>query len=196
VSEDVERWQRWIQGLRDGDRATAQEFWDQYGPPLRRIAEGRLAENLRRRVSPEDVVQSACRTFFRRAGAGEFHLADSEELWRLLCAITLTKVREQARHHGRLKRGMDQEVHAEAGAGFDQVAPGPTPAEAAEFADQFAQLLASMDEEERQMIDLKLQECTHEEVAQRLGCSERTVRRILSRVQARLAKAFDLGDAE
>jgi len=55
---------------------------------------------------PEDLVQSACRTFLRRAQIGQFRLADSEELWRLLCAITLTKVREQTRFHMRQKRGL------------------------------------------------------------------------------------------
>ena len=52
-------------------------------------------------------------------------------------------------------------------------------------------LLASFDEEERQIIDLKLQDYTHEEVAQRLGSSERTVRRILKRVQSRLKRLME-----
>jgi DNA-directed RNA polymerase specialized sigma24 family protein len=40
------------------------------------------------------------------------------------------------------------------------------------------------------VVDLRLQECTMEEMAERLGCSERTIRRILKRVQARLAQAL------
>ena len=143
-------------------------------------------------------MQSACRTFLRRAKGGEFQLEDSEGLWRLLCAITLTKIREQTRYHLRKKRGLDQELHAAALPGQDSVASfdieaaGPTPAEAAEFADQFQQLLASLDEEERQIVDLKLQEFTHEEVAEKLACSERTVRRVIKRIQTRLARVFDV----
>src|SRR5439155_16100737 len=126
---------------------------------------------------------------------GEFQLADSEALWRLLCAITLTKVREQVRFHQRRKRGLDQEVQPEAesrpgAAHFEPVDPGPSPAEAAEFADQFQQLMASLDDEERQLVDLKLQQYTNEEAAERLGCSERTVRRLLKRMQDRLERAF------
>ena len=41
-------------------------------------------------------------------------------------------------------------------------------------------------------MDLKLQECTTEEMAERMGCSERTVRRILKRVQTQLAQAFEV----
>jgi RNA polymerase sigma factor (sigma-70 family) len=195
MSPEQDRWQQLIQGLRQGDRAATHAFWDQYGALLQQVAEKHLTGGLRRRVGPEDVVQSACRTFLRRAQGGEFQLEDSEGLWRLLCAITLTKIREQARFHLRQKRGLDQEIALQAGpdasADFPLAAPGPTPAEATEFADQFEQLLAGMDDEERAIVDLKLQDCRHEEVADKLGCSERTVRRVLKRVQARLARAFE-----
>ena len=197
IADEQDRWQRLIQGLRSGDGQVMREFWEQYGDLLYRVAEKNLAAGLRRRVGPEDVVQSACRTFLRRARGGEFQLADSEGLWRLLCAITLTKVREHTRFHLRKKRGLDQEIHlapasAESGAGgFDAVDPPPTPAEAAEFADFFQQALAGFDDEERQVVDMKLQELTNEEVAERLGSSERTVRRILKRVQARLTRALE-----
>src|SRR5438445_10919068 len=132
MPEGEDRWQRLIQGLRSGDRLIVQEFCGQYGALLQRLAERHLSEGLRRRVGAEDVVQSAYRTFLRRAQAGEFQLADSEGLWRLLCAITLTKVRELARFHRRQKRGLDQEVPIEAAVGrasnaaFDPVAPGPS----------------------------------------------------------------------
>ncbi len=145
----------------------------------------------------EDVVQSACRTFLRRAKIGEFELADAEGLWGLLCAITLTKVREQTRFHLRQKRGLDREVHpaddSQAGPRlFQEVDHEPTPAEAAEFADQFAQLISGLDEEERQLVDYKLQQFTNEEIAARMQCSERTVRRILKRVQSALAQHFEV----
>jgi RNA polymerase sigma factor (sigma-70 family) len=198
MAAEQDRWQRLIEGLRLGDQGVAQEFWEQYGKLLHQVAQQHLAEGLRRRVGPEDVVQSACRTFLRRAKEGEFQLADSAALWSLLCAITLTKVRELTRYHLRQKRGLDREAHLATGSDDSctgdagPAAPGPTPAEAAEFADQFQQLLTSLDPEERQIVELKLQDYTHEEVAQLLGCSERTVRRIVKRVQARLVSTFSV----
>ncbi len=197
LSEE-DRWLRLITGLRAGDSLVLNEFCNQYGDPLQRVAEKHLPRGLQRRVGADDVVQSVCRTFLRRARLGQFQLADSDGLWRLLCAITLTKVREQARFHLRQKRGVDQEQQLPAAAAdssmasFQPSAGGPTPAEAAEFADQFERLMTSFDEEERQVVDLKLQECTNEEIAERLGCSERTVRRILKRVQSRLGEAFEV----
>jgi RNA polymerase sigma-70 factor, ECF subfamily len=190
-------WNRMIDGLRDGTRTVVREFCDRYGKSLERLAEKHLSGGMRRRVGAEDVVQSACRTFLRRAQIGEFELADAEGLWGLLCAIALTKVREQTRYHLRQKRGLDREVHqadvsaSDARRLFDRADDEPTPAEAAEFADQFTQLVAGLDDEERQLVDLKLQQFTNEEIAERMGCSERTVRRILKRVQAVLARQFE-----
>src|SRR5688500_13700883 len=114
---DDEHWQSWVARFRAGDSLVLGEFWKEYGPMLHQIAAKQLGERLKRRIGPEDVVQSACRTFFRRVQGGQLQLEDSESLWRLLCAITLTKIREQARFHGRQKRGMNQEVHAAPSAG-------------------------------------------------------------------------------
>jgi len=194
--EREDAWGEIVEGLRTGNPSVIRHFCRRYGSSLERLAERHLASGMRRRVGADDVVQSACRTFLRRAQIGEFELSDCEGLWGLLCAITLTKVREQTRYHLRGKRGLDREVH---GAGhvsgepsmfFDQAAAEPSPAEAAEFTDQFTQLIASLDEEGRQLVDLKLQQFTNEEIAVRLGCSERTVRRILKRVQESLARHF------
>lgn len=195
--ESDEHWETLLRGLRDGDNKAGHEFFAHYGAALHRLADRHLAQRLRRRIGPEDVVQSACRTFLRRAQGGEFHLPDSEALWRVLCAITLTKVREQARFHGRQKRGLHREVALAApdasGPAWDFIDPDPTPAQAAAFTEQFEKLLAGLDEEERQIVDLKLQDLTNDDVAGRLGSSERTVRRIMKRLQSKLSRLFDVG---
>src|SRR5262249_30472587 len=108
-----------IDGLIQGDSEAARVFCQQYGPMLERLDEKNLEAGPRRRVGPESICQSACRTFLRRAQTGEYELADSEGLWKLLCAITLTKVREKARYHRRQKRSIDFERPMEGGIGAD-----------------------------------------------------------------------------
>jgi RNA polymerase sigma factor (sigma-70 family) len=188
MPDDADHWARMIAGLRAGDAVAVREFCDRYGPALNRVADRKLPGAVRRRIDAEDVVQSACRTFFRRAQNGEFRLDDSGALWRLLCAITLTKVREQARFHLRQRRGVGREQEAlpagdESRCETPLAEAGPSPAEVAEFADQFRALLDRLDPEEQRVVDLKIQDYTNEQVAAALGCSERTVRRLLKRVQ-------------
>jgi len=187
MADDDQEWRKWVEGLVEGDEQVAGEFWEQYGARLQGLAARHLTTRLYRREGPDDVVQSVCRTFFRRARVGQFELSDSESLWRLLCAITVTKVRQKARFHGRQKRRFHREKSLDdSGPGMaDFGAPEPTPAEAVEFADQIQQLMADLDEEERRLVELKLQQATSLEIAEQLGCSERTVRRILKRVESR-----------
>ena len=90
MTEEDESWHRLIQGLRTGDRQIMQEFWEAYGFALESLADKHVPAGLRRRFGPDDVVQSVCRTFLRRVRCGEFQVLGSENLWRLLCTITLT----------------------------------------------------------------------------------------------------------
>jgi RNA polymerase sigma-70 factor (ECF subfamily) len=179
-----------IQGLRNGDPRVAEQFWSQYGDRLQRVADLKLPGGLRHRVAPEDVVQSVCRTFIRRARDGQFQFNDGGGLWGLLCAITLAKVREQTRFHLRQKRGAQREA-GEANELTPAIDSAPTPADEAEFADQFRHLLESLNAEERQIVELKLEDHTNDQVAEKLGCSERTVRRLLKQLQARLNLDLD-----
>ncbi len=141
MSPEPDPFDRLVVGLRAGEAWAIKEFCDRFGEPLERIADRKLPAGLRRRLGPEDVVQSACCTFFRRVRLGEFNLPDAASLWHLLCAITLNKVTEKARFHLRQKRslGREEDVNpatGESGVGFDPASSTPQPDEAAEFADQ------------------------------------------------------------
>lgn len=186
-----------IAGLRAGDPAAMARFVREYGPTIERFADRKLAGPLRRRVDAEDVAQSVCRTFVMRAQRGEFQLEEGGDLWRLLCAITVAKVREQARFHGRQKRGVTGEQH------FDSVTPDgsprvpeaagrlPSPDAEAAFAEQFQQLVGGLESEEQRIVELKLAGHTNQEAADQIGCSERTVRRLMKRLQTRLESLLD-----
>lgn len=190
-------WDQLINGLRDGDQQACTDFWNQYGPKLQGVAQNQISERLQRRVGSDDVVQSACRTFFRRVSSGQFDLPDADSLWRLMCAITLTKVRRAARDHSRQKRGLASEQYLDAGAGtddnrkFEIAGAAQTPVDAAAFADQMDALLAGLSPHECQVLDLKLQNHTNDEIADQLGCSERTVRRVTDSIRKRWNALFD-----
>lgn len=178
-----------VDGLRAGEDRAVRQFCDRYGAALERLAQRNMASGLQVRVGSEDVVQSVYRTFFRRAADGQFRIDGSKDLWRLLCAITLTKVREKARYHLRQRRGFQHEVALSDEGGL--AAGAPAPDEQAAFVQLFEQTLAELDEEERRIVDLRLQDRTHGEIADALQCSERTVRRILARMKHRFAAFAD-----
>jgi len=179
----------WLERLADGEFEAVQRFWDQYGFRMQRLAEKNISPKLALRVDAEDVVQSACRTFFRRVGKGQLSVATSDQLWNLMCAIVLLKTRQVARFHFRDKRTLSREVAVdssttdESHVGFQPVSSEPTPADAAEFADELNRLLRDLEPEMQQVVQLKLEGYTNTEIGQQMSISERTVRRHIQDVR-------------
>lgn len=190
-------WDQLINGLRDGDQQACSNVWHKFGPLLQDVAQKQLSQRLQRRVGSDDVVQSACRTFFRRVSTGQFDLPDADALWRLMYAITLKKARRVARDHSRLKRGVNTEQYLDShpSSRSQQKMELPsnelTPLDAAEFSDQMNKLLANLSPQECQVLDLKLQNHTNDEIASRMSCSERTVRRLTNQIRSRWVALFD-----
>ena len=177
--------QRWIRGFRENDDSAVVDFWSRYEERLRRLAERNLSDRMKRRIDADDVVQSAFRTFLRRAGQDEFELRDRQNLLSLLTTITLNKIRQKVRHFAAQKRGGDSDQYFETMA--DLGGDTPTPDEEAALR-EIEELLRGFDEEQQQVVDLKLQNHTNEEIARRMQCSERTVRRMIKRVEQNFEK--------
>lgn len=185
-----------ITGLREGNEEACTRFWNEFGTRLQAVAQQQLSERIQRRVGSDDVVQSACRTFFRRLHAGQFDLPDVDALWRLMCAITLTKARRAARDHSRKKRGVNSEQYLDATTDSDDrpmevAGDSVSPIDAAMFAEQLSSLLDSLTPQECQVLDLKLQNHTNDEIAAQIACSERTVRRLTKQISTRWTTLFD-----
>ena len=190
----------WLGQLLKGEPDAVAEFWDQYGFRLIGLADKQLNPKLQGRVDAEDVVQSACRTFFRRGQSQQFQLEESESLWRLLCAIVVNKARRKARFHTQKKRGVDAEKDPSDNDGGRPREMGasslPTPEEIVEYNDQFEFLMSALDENEKQLVQCKLESQTNAEIAETLKCSERTVRRLFAGIRSRLIEQFEDADHE
>ena len=66
------------------------------------------------------------------------------------------------------------------------VAPGPSPSQAAQASDRMAQLTAGRSPREVDVISLRRQGLTFDEIADRTGINERTVRRIIDSARSRM----------
>lgn len=113
-----------------------------------------------------------------------------------MCAITLTKARRAARDQNRQKRGQNREQYLDAAAsetkgGFELAGSEDNPIDAAEVADQLQSVLAGLGEQEQLVLDLKLQQFNNDEIAEKIGCSERTVRRLSKKIQRRWNELID-----
>ena len=168
----------------DSDLA-ASELDEQYRSRLCRLVEREMDRRFRRREDPEDVVQSAFRTFYRRNAKGEFHVDSSVDLWRLLETITRHKILKHVERLGAGKRNPRREEYPD---GDDLHGKVPTPEEAAVAADLMEKALTGLDETYVKVFHLRLANCTEEEIASKLGCTRAFVRTKLNRIRDRLQK--------
>jgi RNA polymerase sigma-70 factor (ECF subfamily) len=179
--------------LRAGDSAAPRELFQRFTHQLVALARGRFGPPVGHKVDPEDVVQSAYKSFFHRYGDGNLEVGNWNSLWGLLTLITLRKCAERVAYHRAECRDVSREVSGSPG-GEEQAAwpealsREPTPYEAALLGETVEQLLAGLDDYERPIVELSLQGYTTQEISERLGRPERTVRRLRERVRHRLER--------
>jgi RNA polymerase sigma-70 factor (ECF subfamily) len=178
--------------LHGNDDDAARQLFARFTHQLIGYALRHIEGGLRHKVDPEDVVQSAYKSFFVRYGGGNVELANWNSLWGLLTLITMRKCAERAAYHRAERRDAAREVSAPPG---DEAAPWleplgrePTPLEAAVLTETVHQLLDGLDEDERPVLELSLQGCTTREISEQLGRAERTVRLLREGVRNRLER--------
>jgi DNA-directed RNA polymerase specialized sigma24 family protein len=185
----------WLGQLKAGQKAAAQPLWEAYFQKLVRLARQKLGGAQRRVADEEDVALSAFDSFCRGAAQGRFpQLADRHDLWCLLVVITVRKALDLRNRERALKRGgagrgeaalLEPPQTDTAVVDLEQVVgTEPTPAFAAEFAEQFQVRLRLLpDEQLRQIALRKLEGYTNAEIGEQLGCAVATVERRLGLIR-------------
>jgi RNA polymerase sigma-70 factor (ECF subfamily) len=182
--------------LRAGDEGAADRIFRHYAGRLIALARSRLDTVMRRKVDPEDVLQSVFKSFFRRDAGRPFDLESWDGLWGLLARITLRKCGHQVEHFRAACRDVRREAGLEpgpddSGTAWEALAREPTPPEAAALAEAVEGLMRSLEGRDREIVTLALQGFTAAEISAQLSRPERTVYRVLGRVKKRLQSMQD-----
>ncbi len=175
--------------LREHDEAASHAVFQRYVKRLLALAQSKLSRQLRQKEDPDDVVQSAFNSFFRRCATGSLDFQDWESIWSMLALITVRKCVKRVRHYRAGRRAVQREAAPAVGksgeeAVWDLIAAAPSPEEEAILHDTVAELLASLEiPRHRDIVLLTLQGYTVEEIAAQLDCADRTVNRVLDKVR-------------
>lgn len=167
----------------------ADEVFNRYAERLMRVARDRLGGKLQSKVSPEDVVQSAFKSFFRRHHEFEFKNDDSDGLWGLLVVITVRKCAKWADRFGSDKRSTEREGSLDSATAsghrwHEAVDQNPGPEEAAMLSELIERLMLRLDRRQQQMLALRMQGLDLEEIADQVQSSRRTVARVIAEVKS------------
>lgn len=168
----------WIAQVKDGERAAVQPLMEHYFQRLVALARARLRAIPGMAGHDEDVALSAFKSLCLGAERGRFpNLLDRNDLWRLLAVITIRKAIDLQR-----RRRPEEAVSPEAMNAF--LSREPPPELAAELVEEYQRLLGRLGDEQLQSIALwKVEGHTNGEIANRLGCVERSVERKLHRIR-------------
>ena len=175
-----------LRRFRGGEADAATELYLRYAERLRALAAGQASAALRRRVDPDDIVQSVFRTFFRRAALGQYEVPSGDDLWKLFLVIGLNKVRKAGAHHTAAKRDVRQTA---GGAEYDRAVdatPGADEEALAALRLTIAEVLDPLPPSHREIIDLRIAGHEVADIAASTGRSKRSVERILQEFRRQL----------
>lgn len=172
---------------RSGYETTAvEEFADR----LVRLAQSRLPGRLQQRVDPEDIVQSVFKSFFARHDAGRFCFEQTSDVWRLLAAITWHKVQRAVRHHHQQERDVQKES-ATTLADLDQPSSDPTASSLVVMMELLDEIMSRIPDKHREILRLRMEEYSVDEISEAVGVSSRTVDRALALVRRIATEMID-----
>ena len=160
-----------------------------YANDLNQVVRKHLDQSLSRKVDPEDVVQSVFRSFIRRNRNGQFQIESENALLALLRKIAIRKCYRKYRDYSCSKRDIRREAHVEDGSKW--AAKSATPIDVVVVRETIETCLDGLTEFQRDAVLLRMANYSTAEIVERIGRTQRTVRRILEKFRERLE--FELG---
>ncbi len=180
----------WIDLVKAGDSAAATCIWQHYFDRLVRSVRARLYGQNRAISDEEDIVLSVFDSFYHAAENGRFpDLSDRDDLWQLLLRMAARKVIDKRRRDRRQRRGGNVRLHSLDQAGEDEtviqaIGDEPSPDMVLMMQESVEQLFSHLGVGQlRDLAGAKLEGYTNAELAQRFGCSERTIERRLNLIR-------------
>jgi RNA polymerase sigma-70 factor (ECF subfamily) len=164
-----------VRRYRDGDDQSATALYQRYARRLRVLARARCGRTFSSRFDPDDVVQAAFRVLFLKLR--ELRTCDSASLWSLLVSLAFNKARGFAEHHSAAKRSAVRTQSADNG---DRPFSVEDPRAAGAF-DIVAirEQVERLPEDDRRVVQLRLDGYEVTEIVQSTGRPQRTVERVL-----------------
>ena len=177
---------QWIVKAKHGDSVAAHQLWQHYYDRLVRAARKNLGAKSGRMVDEEDIAISVFESFYRAARNGRFpQLSGRDDLWRLLLRMSARKIIDRRRHESRQRRGGEERVvslqdGSDDEAIIDVIGSEPSPELVLMMTESFELLMSHLgDGSLREIAVAKMEGYSNAELAQRFGCSERTIERRL-----------------
>ena len=181
-----------VERCRRGDSEAESLLFHRFVRRLLRFLQATIPDGFTRRFESADVAQSVFASLFRAIREDRITIKRSGDLWAWLTTIASRKVAERIREQLALKRSLARETEwvtrEDQGPEFPSREPGDH--EALAIVEEIELLFGPVGSHLRRVVDMRLQDMTQEEIAERMGVSHTTVGRWLRTIAARLAARY------
>jgi RNA polymerase sigma factor (sigma-70 family) len=181
-------------------RQAESAIWERLSPMLLALLSHRLAPGIRRREDEEDIANDAFKSFCLRQSRGEFKPQDRTALKKLLWAIAYRKLCNVVEWHSAARRDYrrDRSASPAEARGADSSsawllldvieAPRSSQEMEALLDEALEPILKTLNNPElRDILRLRLEDETTQEISKRFGFTERTVQRRMEEIRRKLA---------
>lgn len=191
-----------LERLRAGDPAAADLLLTRFSGQLCRLAQQKLGLRYRRKLDPEDIVQSVFKSFIRLQAADDLTFDNWDALWGFLSLIAIRKCGHRIQYLEAARRSIARELPAhpadphpgEADVELLAFAQDPTPSHVAMLAETVERLLEPLGDRDRRIVTLALEGYDTREISERVKRSDRTVQRVLRGVRNALRQFMEQTD--
>ncbi|MFN0055863.1 MAG: RNA polymerase sigma factor [Planctomycetales bacterium] len=172
--------------IRDGSGEAFLELVETYGHHVYRAVRHKLNRAIRVKFDSGDFVQAVWASFFENRQR-VLSFANTNDLINFLSRVAKNKVIDECRRRlGSRARDVNREVsldQSEATPAF--VSQGPTVSEMAMAGERLQRIVADQPTQFQRIVNLRVEGATHEEIAEQIGVSAKTVQRVLKRLERR-----------
>lgn len=171
--------------VRSGSQEAVVQLIEEHGPLLLIVVRRNLDRRLRAKFDSIDFVQAIWASFFAHA-ARDQRFDNPAHLAAFLTQIARNKLASEHRRRFRTaKFTIDREALLDSEHRASLPGTGPTASQVAIAKELWERLLAGQPPRYRQIVELRIEGLTAEEIGERLNINERTVRRVLKHLRAR-----------
>lgn len=180
-----------IQQANEGSEEAAQCLYERYAAHVLRAVRRSLAKELRGKFDSIDFTQAVWASFFRNPLKFK-HPESPEAFVGYLAQIARNKVLDEFRRRLQTQK---YNIHHEQTMDRSSVAchlydNAPTPSEVVMANDRWHDLLESVPDRQRPILEMRREGLTNEEIAAALGINEKTVRRVMKRLESQADGRF------
>jgi RNA polymerase sigma factor (sigma-70 family) len=179
------QFQALLRELQAGSQEAAHELAATYRDHVLRCVRRTLRRKMRQQYDSLDLAQLVwASVLIAPDRLAEIH--SPEQFVRFLAGVARNKVAQEGRRMQALKNDMSRQVRIDDScdiAGPQPISRDPTPSAAAICQERYEQLVDRPTERDRQIVELRSEGHTFDEIAGRLNIDERTARKVIGRLK-------------